>query len=150
MYQAMYAKVADSLRQTGQFRETEQWRFDWEQPYTRAQWLDLLPTTGDLTQLPPDPLTEILDAVGRPIDSLGGRFTMQYITLATPALRAGARRLRERTGTQNTQSPTPATGSRRATRRPNGSRAHDVQSTWVCQMLPFQDADYGGPMKPHS
>ena len=38
----MYAKVADSLRQTDQFRETEQWRFDWEQPYTCAQWLDLL------------------------------------------------------------------------------------------------------------
>lgn len=51
MYEAMYAKVADSLRQTDQFREPEQWRFDWEQPYTRAQWLDLLPTTGGLTQI---------------------------------------------------------------------------------------------------
>lgn len=69
MYQAMYAKVADSLRQTDQFREPEQWRFDWEQPDTRAQWQDLLPTTGGLTQLPPDQLTEILDAVGRAIDS---------------------------------------------------------------------------------
>jgi SAM-dependent methyltransferase len=91
MYQAMCAKVADSLRQTDQFREPEQWRFDWEQLYARAQWLDLLPTTGGLTQLPPDQLTEILDAVGRAIDSLGGRFTMQYIALATIALRAGAR-----------------------------------------------------------
>jgi hypothetical protein len=32
-----------------------------------------------------------MDAVGRAIDSLGGRFTMQYITSATIALRAGAR-----------------------------------------------------------
>lgn len=91
MYQAMYAKVADSLRQTDQFREHEHWRFDWEQPDTRPHWQDLLPTTGGLTQLPPDQLTEILDTVGRAVDSLGSRFTMQYITSGTIALRAGAR-----------------------------------------------------------
>jgi SAM-dependent methyltransferase len=89
MYQAIYAKVANTIRQTELFHEPEQWRFDWEQSYTREQWLDLLPTTGGLTQLQPDQLTEILDAVGRAIDSLGGRFTMQYSTLATSALRAG-------------------------------------------------------------
>ena len=91
MCEAMYAKVADALRETGTFRETQQWRFDWKQPYTRAQWLDLLPTTGGLTQLEPAQLNEILNAVGRAIDSLGGRFTMEYTTLTTVALRAGAR-----------------------------------------------------------
>ncbi|MEU3742417.1 class I SAM-dependent methyltransferase [Streptomyces sp. NPDC032198] len=89
LYRAAYAKVADKIRETGQFEEPEQWRFDWEQSYTRDQWLDLLPTTGGLTQLRPDQLAEVLDAVGGAIDSLGGRFTMTYTTLAATAVRAG-------------------------------------------------------------
>ncbi|MFH8462474.1 class I SAM-dependent methyltransferase [Streptomyces sp. NPDC017991] len=89
-YQAGYAKFADKIRETGQFNAPEQWQFDWEQSYTRDQWLDLLPTTGGLTQLRPDQLVRILDAVGSAIDSLGGRFTMNYTTLATTAVRATA------------------------------------------------------------
>jgi SAM-dependent methyltransferase len=84
-YQAIYAKIAGSIRETGQFDEPEQWRFDWEQPYTRDQWLALLPTTGGLTRLHPDQLAEILGAVGTAIDALGGAFTMPYTTLATTA-----------------------------------------------------------------
>ncbi|MFD3925504.1 class I SAM-dependent methyltransferase [Streptomyces sp. NPDC058614] len=89
LYQAAYAKFADRIRETEQFNAPEQWRFDWEQSYTRDQWLDLLPTTGGLTQLRPDQLARILDAVGSAIDSLGGRFTMNYTTLATTAVRVG-------------------------------------------------------------
>ncbi|MFE4871968.1 class I SAM-dependent methyltransferase [Streptomyces sp. NPDC056682] len=88
LYEAAYAKSADRIRETGQFSNPEQWRFDWEQSYTRDQWLDLLPTTGSLTQLRPGQLAEILDAVGCAIDSLGGRFTMNYTTLAATAVRA--------------------------------------------------------------
>ncbi|MEV5943273.1 class I SAM-dependent methyltransferase [Streptomyces sp. NPDC051994] len=88
LYEAAYAKSADKIRETGQFNDPEQWRFDWERSYTRDQWLDLLPTTGSLTQLRPSQLAEILDAVGRAIDSLGGRFTMNYTTLAATAVRA--------------------------------------------------------------
>lgn len=66
LYQAGYAKFADKIRETEQFNAPEQWRFDWEQSYTRDQWLDLLPTTGGLTQLRPDQLAEILDCVGTP------------------------------------------------------------------------------------
>ncbi|MFC5721033.1 class I SAM-dependent methyltransferase [Streptomyces gamaensis] len=90
MYKAGYAKIADKIRETGQFNDPEQWRFDWEQSCTRDQWLDLLPTTGGLTRLRPDQLTRILGAVGHAIDALGGRFTMHYTTLATTAVRAGA------------------------------------------------------------
>ncbi|MGW0938362.1 class I SAM-dependent methyltransferase [Streptomyces sp. NPDC002666] len=90
LYQAAYAKVAETIDETGHFDATEQWRFDWEQSYTRDQWLALLPTTGGLTQLRPDQLTGILNAVGDAIDSLGGRFTMNYTTLATTAVRNGA------------------------------------------------------------
>jgi SAM-dependent methyltransferase len=88
-YQAMYATFADRIRETGLFDAPEQWRFDWEQSYTRDQWLDLLPTTGGLTRLRPDQLAGILDAVSDAIDSLGGRFTMDYTTLATTAVRTG-------------------------------------------------------------
>jgi SAM-dependent methyltransferase len=84
-YQAAYAKIAGTIRETGRFNEPEQWRFDWEQSYTRDQWLTLLPTTGGLTRLRPGQLADILDAVGTAIDTLGGAFTMHYTTLATTA-----------------------------------------------------------------
>jgi SAM-dependent methyltransferase len=90
MYQAMYAKFADTIRETGQFCEPEQWRFDWEQSYARDQWLALLPTTGGLTRLRPDQLASILDEVGTAIDALGGAITMPYTTLATTAARVSA------------------------------------------------------------
>ena len=90
LYQVMYAKVADTVSQTRHFHDLEQWRFDWEKTYTRDQWLALLPTTGGLTQLRPDQLTEILAAVGAAIDTLGGHFTMEFTTLATSATRGGS------------------------------------------------------------
>jgi SAM-dependent methyltransferase len=86
-YQALYAGLAGKISETAGFTEPEQWRFDWEQPYPRDQWLALLPTTGGLTQLPPDKTAEILEAVGTAIDGLGGRFTMRYVTLAISAVR---------------------------------------------------------------
>ena len=89
MYQAAYAKIAETIRSTEDFDDPEQWRFDWERPYTRDQWLALLPTTGGLTRLPPDKMADILHAVGAAIDALGGGFTMQYTTLATTAVRIG-------------------------------------------------------------
>ena len=85
MYQAVYAKFAGQIRETGQFHEPGQWRFDWERSYTRDQWLALLPTTGALTRLRPGQLAPILDEVGTAIDALGGAFTMPYTTLATIA-----------------------------------------------------------------
>ena len=90
-YQAGYAKIADAISETRHFNDPEQWRFDWERSYTREEWLELLPTTGGVTWLRPDQLAEILGAVGRAIDGLGGRFTMPYTTLATAATRADAR-----------------------------------------------------------
>ncbi|MGW2836438.1 class I SAM-dependent methyltransferase [Streptomyces sp. NPDC001493] len=90
LYEAVYAKIGDRIRETGRFEEPEQWRFDWERSYTRDQWLDLLPTTGGLTRLRPGQLAEVLEAVGGAIDSLGGRFTMEYTTLAVTAVRAAS------------------------------------------------------------
>ncbi|MGI8334244.1 class I SAM-dependent methyltransferase [Actinomadura scrupuli] len=90
MYQEMFAKFADGIREAGAFGDPEQWRFDWEQSYTRDQWLDLLPTTGGLTWLPADKLAEVLADVGAAIDAIGGGFTMPYTTLAVTAARSGA------------------------------------------------------------
>lgn len=86
-YHTLYANIADAIGQSGQFTEPERWRFEWEHDYTRDQWLELLPTTGGLTQVPADMTREIQDAVGRAIDALGGHFTMPYLTLAATAAR---------------------------------------------------------------
>ncbi len=89
-YQQMYIKLGDGIREAGGFSDPEQWRFDWEQSYTRDEWLDQMPTTGGLTQLPPDKLVEVLEAVGAAIDAIGGSFTMSYATVAATATRTEA------------------------------------------------------------
>lgn len=90
VYQAGFTKFAEGIREVVEFSDPEQWRFDWERSYTREQWLDLLPTTGGLTRLPPDKLAEVLNDVGVAIDAIGGGFTMPYTTLATAAARTWA------------------------------------------------------------
>jgi SAM-dependent methyltransferase len=87
LYESGYRQFADRIRESGSFGEPEQWRFDWQRIRTREQWLEFLPTTGGLTRLEPDRLAEILAATGDAIDSLGGSFTMDYITLALVATR---------------------------------------------------------------
>jgi SAM-dependent methyltransferase len=87
LYQPLFAKIADGIRAAGGFSEPEQWRFDWECTYTRDEWLDQLPTSGALTQLPPDKLVEVLDAVAAVIDGLGGNITVPYTTVAVTAVR---------------------------------------------------------------
>jgi SAM-dependent methyltransferase len=89
-YQVLYARFGDGIREVDGFTDPEQWRFDWEQSYTRDEWLDQMPTHGSLTQLPPDELAEVLDGVGAAIDALGGAFTMPYATVAITAARTGA------------------------------------------------------------
>ena len=89
-YQPLFAKIADGIREVGGFSDPEQWRFDWEQSYTRGAWLDQMPTHGALTQLPPDKLAEVLEGVGAAIDAMGGSFTMHYTTVAVTAARTSA------------------------------------------------------------
>lgn len=90
-YQAAYHAVAEQIRQTGQFSNPEHWQIDWEQTYTRDEWLDLLPTTGGLTQLPPATVADILHTVGAAIDAQDGHFTMSYTTIAVAAARVAGR-----------------------------------------------------------
>jgi len=88
-YSGILAKVADGLRGAGAFGEPEQWRFDWEQTYTRDEWLDQLPTHGFHTRLPADQLAELLTATGAAVDELGGRVRMGYAAVVLTAARSG-------------------------------------------------------------
>ncbi|MFF2550194.1 class I SAM-dependent methyltransferase [Nocardia sp. NPDC058058] len=84
---AVTDRATDGLRKSGRFTEPEVWRFEWEQPYTRAEYLDLLPSQGTLTQLAPEPLARILDEVGAAIDATGGVATVRYTTVVVTATR---------------------------------------------------------------
>jgi SAM-dependent methyltransferase len=87
-YSAFFTKAADGIRQTGAFSHLEQWRFDWDQPYTRDEWLDMVPTFGGHGKLPPAMLRELLAGIGTAIDEAGGAFTMHYTAVAVTATRA--------------------------------------------------------------
>ncbi|WP_206737014.1 class I SAM-dependent methyltransferase [Streptomyces sp. GZWMJZ-114] len=87
-YQPLFSKIADGIRQTGSFSEPEQWRFAWERTYSRAEWLDQLPTFGGLTQLPADKMEEVLDSAGTAIDKLGGHATMLYTSVVITSTRS--------------------------------------------------------------
>jgi SAM-dependent methyltransferase len=86
-YLTMCATAADGMRSAGGFGQPERWRFDWERPYTRAEWLDVVPTFGGHSQLPPSVLAELLAGMGDAIDAAGGSFTMSYATVAATAAR---------------------------------------------------------------
>lgn len=89
-YSVLFTKAADGIREVGGFSDPEQWRVDWEWSYTRDTWLDQMPTLGNLTQLPPDKLAEVLEGGGAAIDAMGGSFTMRYATVAVTVARTGA------------------------------------------------------------
>ena len=85
-YSELFTKAADGIRQAGAFGDPEQWRFDWERPYTRDEWLDQLPTQGGHSRLPPAKLEEISAGVGAAVDAVGGSFTMQYAAIVVTAV----------------------------------------------------------------
>jgi SAM-dependent methyltransferase len=88
-YATLCDKAADALRETGGFGEPEQWRFGWDQRYTRDEFLDVVPTYGGMgSRLPADQMNEILAATGAAIDAFGGAFTMRYTTVTVAATRA--------------------------------------------------------------
>jgi SAM-dependent methyltransferase len=90
LYQALVAKAIDGIREAGGFGQPQQCRFEWEQSYTRDEWLDQMPTQGTLTRLPADKLAEVLDGVGVAIDAMGGSFTMPYTTVVVSTARTSA------------------------------------------------------------
>jgi hypothetical protein len=78
------------MRQAGAFGDPEQWRYDWDRPYTRDEWLDQVPTSGFAPHLSPATLQDLLTGIGAAIDAAGGSFTMHYTTVVVTAARTGA------------------------------------------------------------
>ena len=89
-YLKMCAKAADGIRQAGAFGGPEQWRFGWDRPYTRGEWLEQVPTFGGHAQLPPARLDDLLAGIGAAIDAVGGVFTMRYTTVTVTAARSAS------------------------------------------------------------
>jgi SAM-dependent methyltransferase len=88
-YSALASKAADGMRQAGAFGHPEEWRFDWERPCTRDEWLDQLPTFGGSTQLGSAKLQDLRTGIGDAIDAVGGSFTMGYTVVVSTAARNG-------------------------------------------------------------
>jgi SAM-dependent methyltransferase len=88
-YAALCDRGAEGMRQAGAFGDPERWRFDWDQPYTRDEWLDVLPTFGGINRLPAEKLREMLARTGAAVDAIGGAFTMRYAAVAVTATRLG-------------------------------------------------------------
>jgi SAM-dependent methyltransferase len=89
-YSIMCAKAADAMRQAAAFGDSQEWRFDWDQPYTRDEWLDVFPTFGGFSRYPQATQQELLAGLGAAIDSVGSSFTMGYTTVVATAARSGA------------------------------------------------------------
>jgi SAM-dependent methyltransferase len=86
-YLTMCGTAAGALRQAGAFGEPEQWQFDWNRPYTSDEWLELVPTLGGHSRIPPAKLQELLTGIAAAIDAVGGSFTVYYTTVALTAAR---------------------------------------------------------------
>jgi SAM-dependent methyltransferase len=91
-YMGMCNSAEQGLAESGGFAESERWRFDWERPYTRDDWLDQVPTFGGHGQIRPAKLQELLSELGDAVDAVGGSFVMGYATLVVTAVRARGRR----------------------------------------------------------
>jgi SAM-dependent methyltransferase len=86
-YSALCTKAADGLRQAGVFSDSQEWRFGRDQPYTRDEWLDVVPTFGGFNQIRPATQEELLTGIGAAIDAVGGSFTMGYTAVVATAVR---------------------------------------------------------------
>jgi SAM-dependent methyltransferase len=84
-YETIVEKAEDGIEQA--FGAPERWRYDWEQAYTRDEWLDQLPTHGGHSRVSPAQLAEIVAGIGTAIDKAGGSFTMRYATVVLTAAR---------------------------------------------------------------
>ena len=70
--------VCAALRGTGSFEEPAVKPYPWRRSYSRAEWLDHLPTHSDHRALPSDLLAALLEAVGGVLDEFGGHLEVEY------------------------------------------------------------------------
>lgn len=81
-------RAAEGMRSAGGFGESETWLFEWSRPYTRAEWLDVIPTLGGMNRIPAAKLAALLNGLGTAVDAAGGSFTVTYTTVAITAPRS--------------------------------------------------------------
>ncbi len=86
-YRSGCERAADGMMQAGGFGDAQEWLSRWERPYTRAEWLDLVPTTGGFTRMTARAQAQVLEGMGAAVDAAGGSFTMCYATIAATAAR---------------------------------------------------------------
>jgi SAM-dependent methyltransferase len=87
MYTGILEKARAGIAGTGAFGAVEERRFDWEQTYTRDEWLDQVPTHGGINRFPPERVQALLAGLGDAIDAAGGTFAMPYASLLLTARR---------------------------------------------------------------
>jgi SAM-dependent methyltransferase len=87
-YLRLCDKAAKGMAEAGGFGAPEKWQQAWDRPYTRDEWLDVVPTMGGMNRIPADILARLLDGFGGAVDALGGSFTMNYTTVAVAATRS--------------------------------------------------------------
>ncbi|MEU4692505.1 class I SAM-dependent methyltransferase [Actinoplanes sp. NPDC023714] len=86
-----HGRAADGIRRSGRFEEPELWTFAWEHTYTRAEWLDLVPTSGGHNLLPPEELEALLTHLAAVLDDT---VTIGYRTMVTTATLIPQQRIR--------------------------------------------------------
>lgn len=89
-YAPLFEKAVEGLRQTRMFAEPELWRFEWGRRYTTAEWLDVVPTFGGHSAIPPAERAELLTGIGEVVEAAGGSFEMGYVAVTVTATRADA------------------------------------------------------------
>jgi SAM-dependent methyltransferase len=82
-----FTTTADSFRRNGSFEDPQIVTYTWVHPFTREQWLDLLPTHSDHRTLPPERLDALTGAIGAAIAEVGGTFDVTYETVVVTARR---------------------------------------------------------------
>ncbi|MCE7001891.1 class I SAM-dependent methyltransferase [Kibdelosporangium philippinense] len=87
-YSMLSDRAAEGIEASGEFHGQDEWRFTWEREYTKADWLDRLPTHGGWSTFSPEDTAAVLTAVGNAIDAAGGSFTMHFNTVAVTATKA--------------------------------------------------------------
>ena len=84
---ARFSATADAFRRNGSFGDPQIRTYTWSRPFTREQWLDLLPTHSDHRTLPPERLDALTGAIGAAIAEVGGTFDVTYETVVVTARR---------------------------------------------------------------
>ncbi|MDR0945902.1 MAG: class I SAM-dependent methyltransferase [Bifidobacteriaceae bacterium] len=86
-YDHIAALVTGGLAAAGRFGSMVRADTSWTIPYTTAEWLAFVPTTGGHSRMAPAAQAAVLDGLGRVVDDAGGSFTLDVTTVLLTARR---------------------------------------------------------------